>query len=122
MAFFWVCVVLALCSLPAVTTAVDSELHLGIGLASFFPSFMIKASLIALVAWIAQTFIQLVALPVLQVSNDAQMALVEEHTAVILDRLNTDTAGGLRVVLDAIDALPTKMAAAGRSPRDTGTR
>jgi hypothetical protein len=121
MAFFWICVVLALCSLPAVTTAVDTELHLGIGLASFFPSFLIKASLIALVSWIAQTFIQLVALPVLQVSNNAQMALVEEHTAVILDRLDTDTAGGLQIVLEAIHALQAKVDAAGRGASDSGS-
>jgi len=122
MQFFWVCVVLALCSLPAVATAVDSELHLGIGLASFFPSFLIKASLIALVAWIAQTFVQLVALPVLQVSNNAQMALAEEHTAVILDRLDCDTAGGLRTIIDAIDALPSKLDGRQGDPGSGGPR
>ncbi len=107
MAFFWVCVVLALCSLPAVLTAFDTEVLKGaVGLAHVFPSVIIKTSLIALVAWLAQTFIQLVALPVLQVSNNAQMALVEEHTAVILDRLDTDTAGGVRAVLEAIATIP----------------
>ncbi len=119
MAFFWVCVVLALCSLPAVLTAFDTEVLKGtLGLASFFPSVIIKVSLIALVAWLAQTFIQLVALPVLQVSNNAQMALVEEHTAVILDRLDTATAGGVRTVLEAIDALPEKLSAHQRGASD----
>jgi hypothetical protein len=111
MPFFWLANVLALISLPAVTTAVDTELKLGIGLASFFPSFLIKASVIALVAWIAQTYIQLVALPVLQVSNNAQMAQQEAHTGAILrgveraeDLLDLETAGGLRALQDHIDA------------------
>jgi hypothetical protein len=106
MPFFWFAVVLSLCSLPAVLAAFDTEvLKSAIGLSGFFPKVIIKVSLIALVAWVAQTFIQLVALPVLQVSNNAQMASAEEHTAVILDRLDTDTAGGITTLLSAIDEL-----------------
>jgi hypothetical protein len=109
---FWFSIALTLCSLPAVVAAFDHEvLKDAAGLTSFFPSVILKVSLIALVAWIAQTFIQLVALPVLQVSNNAQMAQTEEHTATILrgveraeDLLSLETEGGLRALQDHIDA------------------
>jgi hypothetical protein len=112
MPFFWFSIALTLCSLPAVLAAFDHEvLKDAVGLTSFFPSVILKVSLIALVSWIAQTFIQLVALPVLQVSNNAQMAQTEEHTATILhgveraeDLLNLETQGGLRALQDHIDA------------------
>jgi hypothetical protein len=112
MPMFWFSIALTLCSLPAVLSAFDHEvLKDAVGLTSFFPSVILKASLIALVAWIAQTFIQLVALPVLQVSNNAQMSQTEEHTAAILhgveraeDLLNLETEGGLRALQDHIDA------------------
>jgi hypothetical protein len=112
MPFFWFSIALTLCSLPAVLSAFDHEvLKDALGLTGFFPSVILKASVIALVSWIAQTFIQLVALPVLQVSNNAQMAAQEEHTATILtgveraeDLLNLETAGGLRALQDHIDA------------------
>jgi hypothetical protein len=112
MPMFWFSIALTLCSLPAVLTAFDHEvLKDGLGLTSFFPSVILKASVIALVAWIAQTFIQLVALPVLQVSNNAQLAQTEEHAATILhgvehaeDLLNLETQGGLRALQDHLDA------------------
>jgi hypothetical protein len=103
MPFFWFCVVLALCSLPAVLTAFDTEVIKGaLGLSNIFPQIIIKVSLIALVAWIAQTFIQLVALPILQVSSNASQAMAEAHTETILDRLDLDTAGGLPQVRDEL--------------------
>lgn len=112
MPFFWFAIVLTLCSLPAVLSAFDHEVLSGaLGLTSFFPSVILKVSLIALVAWIAQTFIQLVALPVLQVSNNAQMNQQEEHATTILhgvekaeDLLSLETAGGLRALREHIDA------------------
>jgi hypothetical protein len=125
MPFFWFCCLLAVCSLPAVLTAFDTEvLKRAIGLASFFPSVIVKVSLIALVAWLAQTFIQLVALPVLQVSNNAQMAQQEEHTAAILrgvehaeDLLDLHTAGGLRELRDYLDARLDTLASGGAPGR-----
>jgi hypothetical protein len=112
MPMFWFCIALALCSLPAVLSAFDHEvLKDALGLRNFFPSIILKASVIALVSWVAQTFIQLVALPVLQVSNNAQMAQTEAHTAAILrgvehaeDLLNLETAGGLTALQEHIDA------------------
>jgi hypothetical protein len=118
MPMFWFCVVLALCSLPAILVAFDNEIT-HVGLASVVPSAIVKVSLIALVAWVAQTFIQLVALPVLQVSNNAQMTLAEEHTKTLLDDgattrqhteamldwMSLETAGGAQVILARIDEL-----------------
>ena len=113
MVCFWCFCLLALVSLPAVLVAA------GILPASLFPQALLKVSVIGLVAWVAQTFIQLVALSVLQVSGNAQgAALAEntstiladaeqtrEHTAAILDAMNVETEGGLKDVLDAIHAL-----------------
>jgi hypothetical protein len=124
MPMFWFSIALTLCSLPAVLAAFDHEvLKDAVGLTSFFPSVILKVSLIALVAWIAQTFIQLVALPVLQVSNNAQMAQTEEHAATILhgveraeDLLSLETAGGLRALQEHIDARLDALAT--RRPND----
>jgi hypothetical protein len=57
--------VLSLLSLPAVL----SGFHI---FATVFPSALIKASLIALIAWIAQTFLQLVLLPIIIVGQNVQ--------------------------------------------------
>lgn len=121
MPMFWFSILLTLCSLPAVLSTFDHEvLKDAVGLTSFFPSVILKTSVIALVAWIAQTFIQLVALPVLQVSNNAQMAQTEEHAATILrgveraeDLLNIETQGGLRALQDHLDARLDALASGG---------
>ncbi len=103
MPFFWFCVALTICSLPAVLTAFDGEVLKGaLGLSGFFPHVILKVSLIALVAWVAQTFIQLLALPVLQVSSNAEAQQAHINTATILDRLDTETEGGVREVIDAV--------------------
>ena len=119
MQMFWFSIALTLCSLPAVLAAFDHEvLKDAVGLMGFFPAVIQKVSLIALVAWVAQTFIQLVALPVLQVSNNAQMAAQEQntktlltdgeatrdHTEKLLDAMDLKTEGGLKTILDAIEA------------------
>lgn len=119
MTFFWFTIPLALASLPAITTAFDTEVLKGkLGLAAFFPSVFLKVSLIALIAWIAQTAIQLWALPVLgyignasQEQNDANVkilltdgAVTREHTEKLLDAMDLSTEGGLKTILDAIEA------------------
>lgn len=55
---------LALVSLPAILTA-GNFVQKGT-----FPSWLVSVSLIALVAWIAQTFIQLVLLPIIMVGQN----------------------------------------------------
>jgi hypothetical protein len=105
---------LALCSLPAVLSGFGTFAHT-------FPTWMVKASIIALVAWVAQTFFQLVLLPAIivgqNIQNEAADARssktfedVEEARAALqraLDLLDCRTEGGLREILDAIDSLKT---------------
>jgi hypothetical protein len=119
MAFFWFTIPLALASLPAITTAFDIEVLKGsLGLAHFFPPVILKASLIGLIAWIAQTAIQLWALPVLgyignatQEQNDASVKILltdgeatREHTEAILDAMSLKSDGGLKQARDEIIA------------------
>ena len=112
MTCFWIFCALALCSLPAVLSGFS--LFSGI-----FPDWMVRASDIALVAWIAQTFIQLVLLPALMVgqslqneASDARAAKTFEDIEAVrtdltttLDRLDEKTEGGIKAVLDAVAAL-----------------
>jgi cobalamin biosynthesis protein CobD/CbiB len=114
MTCFWVFCILALFSLPAVLSGF-SVFH------SVFPAVLIKASIIALVAWVAQTFIQLVLLPALMVGQNLQNEAADARAtktfedvedarnsikqALVLLDINTE--GGLKVVLDAIESLKT---------------
>jgi hypothetical protein len=115
MTCFWIFCLLALCSLPAVL----SGFHV---FATVFPSVIIKASVIALVAWVAQTFLQLVLLPSLMVGQNLQNEASDARAAKsfedleaaktdiekTLDLLDCHTEGGLRTVLDAIEQLKAK--------------
>ena len=65
-----------------------------------FPHFLTTPSLILVVAWIAQTFLQLVLLSVIMVgqsvqsvASDARATKTLEDTQVIVDRLDTKTEG-----------------------------
>jgi hypothetical protein len=104
--------VLSLLSLPAVLSAFNI-------FSGVFPSWMIKASLIALIAWIAQTFLQLVLLSVImvgqnvqQLASDARAAKTFEDTEAILARLDGRTQGGITEILDALNSVPDKIAVA----------
>lgn len=55
--------VLSLFSLPAILHLVFPKLHV-------FPHWLISASLIALIAWISQNFLQLVLLPIIMVGQN----------------------------------------------------
>jgi hypothetical protein len=77
----------------------------------------IKAGRPALISWIAQTFLQLVLLSIIMVgqtvqaaASDARAAKEFADTEIVLDRLDEHTAGGIRTVLDRIDALEQKLA------------
>jgi hypothetical protein len=79
------------------------------------PAFFNKPGLILIVAWIAQTFLQLVLLSIILVGQRVQSAASDargvkefQDTEVILDRLDTRTTGGLTEVLEAIRALEKK--------------
>lgn len=63
--------------------------------ASFFPAWIVSVSLIALVAWVAQTFIQLVSLAVLQAKavldgKHAQRIADETHANALLAEQNVE--------------------------------
>jgi hypothetical protein len=95
MTCFWIFCGLALCSLPSVLSAFSLFAHT-------FPGWMVKVSIIALVAWVAQTFIQLVLLPALMVGQslqniaaDVRAAKTLEDIESIIDMLRLDTMGGL---------------------------
>ena len=112
MTCFWVFCLLALFSLPAVLSAF-SVFH------STFPAVLIKASIIALVAWVAQTFIQLVLLPALMVGQNLQNEAADARAAKTFEDvedartcikqalvlLDVHTEGGIKVLLDAIESL-----------------
>jgi hypothetical protein len=96
---------LALVSLPAILTQghfVPS---------GTFPSWLISVSLIALVAWIAQTFIQLVLLPIIMVGqnviqsqNDAK-AEVDHHTLTYLATLQDEQMTELKGITKILEVL-----------------
>ena len=93
--------VLALLSLPAILTQAFS-LHV-------FPTWLISASLITLVAWLSSYFLQLVLLPVIIVgqnvqaeASDARAAKTFEDAELIADLLNLETMGGLAAVMSEI--------------------
>ena len=114
MTCFWVFCLLALFSLPAVLSAFSA-------FKGVFPAVLIKASIIALVAWVAQTFIQLVLLPALMVGQNLQNAAADARAAKTfedvedarncirqaLQLLDVHTEGGLKVILDAVESLKT---------------
>lgn len=71
-----------------------------------------------LIAWIAQTFLQLVLLSVIIVGQNVQSLAADaraentlKDTEAILDRLDLQTEGGLKVILDRLDALEHKLGA-----------
>lgn len=112
MACAYVFSVLALVSLPAILIQAEVLTKGDV------PTFFTRPGLILVVAWIAQTFLQLVLLSIIMVgqsvqqsASDARAAKEFSDTETILDRLDTHTAGGLREVLDAIEAItkPTRV-------------
>lgn len=104
--------VLALISLPAILSAFKI-FH------TAFPNWLIKASVIALVSWIAQTYIQLVLLSVIIVgqniqsaASDARAAKTFEDTEIVVDRLDEHTAGGIKTILDRLDQIEARLRSA----------
>ncbi len=74
-----------------------------------------------IIAWIAQTFLQLVLLSVIMVGQNVQSVASDvrsqhtyDDTVQILDRLDIHTAGGLKDLADRIDQLETTMKQRGK--------
>lgn len=103
---------LALLSLPAIL------IEAGVLQSSDVPKFLTKPGLILIVAWIAQTFIQLVLLSIIMVGQDVQSKASDARankqfadTELIVDRLDLHTAGGLKDVADRLDAIEASLRA-----------
>ncbi len=69
-----------------------------------------------IVSWIAQTFLQLVLLSIIMVGQSVQAVASDarankefQDTEIVMDRLDEHTAGGIRTVLDRLDALEEKL-------------
>ncbi len=82
-----------------------------------------------LIAWIAQTFLQLVLLSVIMVGQNVQSLAADARSAntfkdaeVILDRLDVHTQGGLKEILDRLDAIAPVATSADAPSASTPTR
>ncbi len=121
MACAYVFSVIALISLPAIL------IQAGVLTSSQVPKFFTKSGIILVVAWIAQTFLQLVLLSVIMVGQRVQSLASDGRaekefvdTETILDRLDIHTHGGLRELLEAIKALPCAGVAPSAKPAAPG--
>ena len=70
-----------------------------------------------IVAWIAQTFLQLVLLSVIMVGQNVQSLAADARaentfrdTEVILDRLDSHTQGGIKDILDRLEEIERRLA------------
>lgn len=115
----WIFCLISLVSLPAVLT-ITFDLHV-------FPHWLVAASLIAFVAWIAQTFLQLVLLSIIivgsnlgQAANDARSAKQFQDTEMIVDRLDVGTQGGIRIIEDHLCQIDARLVKLERGT-DAGT-
>lgn len=102
MACAYVFCLIALLSLPAIL------IQAGVLTVSSVPTILTKPGLILIVAWIAQTFIQLVLLSIIMVGQDVQSIASDaraekqfKDTEEIADWLNLETEGGLRLAIEA---------------------
>jgi hypothetical protein len=97
---------IALASLPAILVEAGAVAK------SSVPSFLTRPGLILIVSWIAQTFIQLVLLSVIMVGQSVQSAAADARsestfrdTETILDRLDLHTEGGIKAIMDRLEAI-----------------
>ena len=80
-----------------------------------------------IIAWIAQTFLQLVLLSVIMVGQNVQSLAADARSAntfkdaeTILDRLDLHTQGGLKAILDRLDEIAPVMSAPPSASEPTG--
>jgi uncharacterized membrane protein len=108
---------LAFLSLPAVLSGLGGPFdHL-------FPPFLVRASLIALIAWIAQTFLQLVLLPIIIVGQNVQAEAADKRAEATYEDADAVLHEALQIQahLEAQDAaIEQILAALGRGAVGTG--
>jgi hypothetical protein len=116
MTCFWLFCVLSLVCLPSVLYAMGI-----IHKHSLFPAFMLTFGFELLMTWFISTTIQVILLPAIMVGQNIQSDASDVRSAkqfedtedvrgdmkTALDRLDVDTAGGVRVLLDRLDELET---------------
>jgi hypothetical protein len=75
-----------------------------------------RTGLILIVAWVAQTFLQLVLLSVIMVGQSVQSATSDARaekeftdTEFIKDQVNEHTDGGLKLLLDRLEAIEARL-------------
>jgi hypothetical protein len=80
------------------------------------PHVLANPGLILIVAWIAQTFIQLVLLSIIMVGQNVQSLAADARSAntyadaeAILDRLDAHTQGGIAEILERLDQMDPKL-------------
>jgi hypothetical protein len=107
MSCFWAFCIIALLALPAALT--EAGLVHGLGLIG-------KEGFVLMVAWLAQSFIQLVLLPALMVGQNLQNVAADARSAKtfddverIIDLLDAHTQGGVKEILDAIAHLKAEL-------------
>lgn len=107
----WCAYIFALISFLSLPAILTQAFHLHV-----FPDWIISASLIALVAWVSSYFLQLVLLSVVSVQSAVEgvkAAVGQKHVSdqvdIAVDRLDTDTKGGLQSVMDRIDRLESSV-------------
>ena len=73
-------------------------------------------SLVAVVAWIASYFLQLVLLPIIIVgqnvqseASDARAAKTFDDTEYIKNQVNENTDGGVKLILDRLDTIHDRL-------------
>ena len=91
------------------------------------PAAIRTGQVIIIVAWVAQTFLQLVLLSIIMVGQSVQSAASDARavkqfadTETILDRLDVNTPGGINDILDAIHALRNSGEATATPPEHLG--
>jgi hypothetical protein len=101
---------IALVSLPAILIEAGALKRTAV------PNFLTKPGLILIVAWVAQTFLQLVLLSVIMVgqsvqsvASDARAEKEFSDTEFIMDQVNEHTEGGLKLILERLDAIESKL-------------
>jgi preprotein translocase subunit SecG len=101
---------ISLVSLPAILIQAGVLHRTGV------PNFLTKPGLILIVAWVAQTFLQLVLLSVIMVGQSVQSAASDARaekefsdTEFIMDQVNEHTDGGLKLILERLDAIEGKL-------------
>ena len=110
MACAYIFCLIALVSLPAIL------IQAGALKSTAVPHFFTKPGLILIVAWVAQTFLQLVLLSVIMVGQSVQSAASDARsekefsdTEFIMNQVNEHTDGGLKLLLDRLDAIEARL-------------